>query len=81
MLKIHPQYLKDANGKESMVVLSVKDFKAIIEELEDAEDVRLYDEAKKDKETSIPIDEAFKMMETKRKQNNDLQYNLKEASY
>lgn len=48
MRKINPQYLKNANGKESMVVLSVKDFKAIIEELEDMEDVRLYDEAKKD---------------------------------
>ena len=48
MLKIHPQYLKDGNGKESLVVLSVKDFNAIIEELEDMEDVRLYDEAKKD---------------------------------
>ena len=51
MLKIHPQYLKDANGKESLVVLSVKDFRAIIEELEDMEDIRLYDEAKKDNDS------------------------------
>ena len=48
MLPIHPQYIKDANGEKSFVVLSIKDFETIIEELEDAEDIRLYDEAKKD---------------------------------
>ncbi|MEO7312524.1 MAG: hypothetical protein ABIX01_19215 [Chitinophagaceae bacterium] len=47
MLSIHPQYIKDANGHNSLVVLPVKDFEAIIEELEDLHDVVLYDEAKK----------------------------------
>ncbi len=48
MLKINPQYLKDAKGKESLVVLSVKDFKAIIEELEGTkfDKERLIDEIK-----------------------------------
>jgi hypothetical protein len=45
----------------------MKDFKAIMEELEELEDIKLYDEAKKSNETSIPIDEAFKMIEAKRK--------------
>ncbi|WP_419803237.1 hypothetical protein [Mucilaginibacter sp.] len=46
MLDLHPQYIKDANGEKSLVVLSAKEFKTIIEELEDLEDVKLYDEAK-----------------------------------
>ena len=49
------------------VVLPIKDFKAIMEELEELEDIKRYDEAKKSNETSIPIDEAFKLIETKRK--------------
>ena len=38
-----------------------------MEELEELEDIKRYDEAKKSNETSIPIDEAFKLIETKRK--------------
>jgi hypothetical protein len=40
----------------------------LIEELEDFEDVRLYDEAKKnDTGERIPMDEAFKLIEAERK--------------
>ena len=39
----------------------------MIEELDDLEDVKLYDKAKADNEPSIPIDEAFKMIEEERK--------------
>jgi len=47
MLTVHPQYIKDTRGNKSMVILSAKEFDAMIEELEDMEDVRLYDEAMK----------------------------------
>ncbi|MFI5137739.1 MAG: hypothetical protein ACHQIM_07915 [Sphingobacteriales bacterium] len=47
MLTVHPQYIKDADGNKSLVVLSAKEFDTIMEELDDIEDVRLYDEAKK----------------------------------
>lgn len=48
MISIHPQYIKDANGQKSMVILPVKEFDTIIEELEELEDIKLYDEAKKE---------------------------------
>ncbi|MET3979252.1 PHD/YefM family antitoxin component YafN of YafNO toxin-antitoxin module [Mucilaginibacter sp. UYP25] len=48
MLTVHPQYLKDSNGDNSLVVLPVSEFNSIIEELEELEDVRLFDEAAKD---------------------------------
>ena len=48
MITVHPQYIKDANGKKSLVVLSVKEFNSIIEELEELEDIKLYDKAKKE---------------------------------
>ena len=47
MLTVHPQYIKDADGNKSLVVLTAKEFDTIMEELDDIEDVRLYDEAKK----------------------------------
>ena len=68
MLKVHPQYIKDANGNQSMVILPAKEFDAIMEVIEDMEDVRLYDEAKKnDDGERIPMEEAFKMIEDTRK--------------
>ena len=64
MLTIHPQFITDNAGKKISVVLPMKDFKAIMEELED---IKLYDEAKKSNEPTIPINDAFKMIEAKRK--------------
>jgi PHD/YefM family antitoxin component YafN of YafNO toxin-antitoxin module len=72
MLTIHPQYITDNTGKKMSVVLTMKEFKAIMEELEELEDIRLYDKAKKSNEPSVPIDEAFKIIEAKRKQSNGL---------
>ncbi len=59
MLIINPQYITDNTGKKISVVLPMKDFKALMEELEELEDIKLYDEAKKSNEPSISIDDAF----------------------
>lgn len=67
MLTVHPKYITDSTGKKISVVIPIKDFKAIMEELEELEDIKLYDEAKKSNEPSIPIDKAFKIIEAKRK--------------
>jgi hypothetical protein len=66
MIPIHPQYIKDPSGKRSLVVLPAKEFNAMIEELEMQEDVRLYDAAMADHGTSLPIDDAFALIEAKR---------------
>jgi len=63
---VNPQFITDNNGRKISVVLPMRDFKAIMEELEELEDIRLYDESKKSGELSVPIDEAFKMIEAKR---------------
>jgi hypothetical protein len=62
-----PQYITDDSGKKISVVIPIKEFKAILEDLEEFEDIKLYDKAKKSEEPSIPIDEAFKIIESKRK--------------
>jgi PHD/YefM family antitoxin component YafN of YafNO toxin-antitoxin module len=66
MLTVHPQYITDTAGQQ-LVVLPVAEFNSIMEELEDVEDVRIYDEAKKnDTGERIPMEEAFKIIEAKR---------------
>lgn len=67
MLTKNPQYITDDSGKKISVVIPIKDFKAILEDLEEFEDIKLYDKAKKSEEPSIPLDEAFKIIEAKRK--------------
>lgn len=62
-----PQYITDNKGKKLSVVLSIKDYNKIIEELEELEDIRLYDEAMASKEPSMPVEKAFKLIEAKRK--------------
>jgi hypothetical protein len=66
MINVHPQYIKDASGKRSMVVLPAKEFAAILEVLEMQEDVRLFDAAMAETSNPIPIDEAFAVIEAKR---------------
>ena len=46
MTDLHPQFIKDTAGK-NLVVLPQEEFEQLLEELEDLEDVRLYDEASK----------------------------------
>ncbi len=48
MIAIHPQYITDNTGKKISVILPMTEFDSIMEELEELEDVRLYDEAKKE---------------------------------
>jgi PHD/YefM family antitoxin component YafN of YafNO toxin-antitoxin module len=48
MITIHPQYIKDANGKKTLVILPVQEFDSLMEEMENSEDIKLYDEAKKE---------------------------------
>ncbi len=66
MLTINPQFITDTKGVKLSVVLPIKDFEAIMDELAELDDIKLYDEAVKCSKPSIPIDEAFKMIEQNR---------------
>ena len=46
MTDLHPQFIKDTAGK-NLVVLPQEEFEQLLEELEDLEDIRLYDKASK----------------------------------
>ncbi len=60
------QFVTDNHGNKLAVILPIREYNKMIEDLEELEDIKLYDEAKETNEPSIPIDEAFKMIEATR---------------
>jgi hypothetical protein len=65
--KKHPQYITDNTGKKISVILPIKEFKTLLEELEELEDIRLYDESKNDNEPAIAKNKAMAIIEAERK--------------
>ena len=66
MITISPQYIKDTAGKK-LVILPAKQFDSMMEELEELEDIKRYDSAKKRKQVFTDADTAFKQIDAKRK--------------
>ncbi len=63
----HPQFITDTVGKK-LVVLPLDEFDAMIAELEDLEDVRLYDEAKREDDGSrISLDDYMNQRKDRKK--------------
>jgi len=60
MVSVHPQYLVDENQKRKAVVLPVDEWAQIVEELEELDDIRAYDEAKAQAQDSIPFEQAVR---------------------
>ena len=67
MLAIHPQYITDSAGKKISAVLPMTEFKTLLEELEELEDIKLYDESRNDGELAIDKVTAMAMIEAERK--------------
>jgi len=65
----NPQFITNKKGKRLSVVLSIKDYEIMLADLEELEDIRLYDAAKSRKDTSLPADKAFKLLDSRRKKN------------
>jgi PHD/YefM family antitoxin component YafN of YafNO toxin-antitoxin module len=53
------QFVVNERGEKVAVVLSIEEYEKILEELEDLDDIRAYDEAKASGETPIPLEEAL----------------------
>jgi len=62
------QFITDNSGHKLAVILPIKDYNKMIEELEDLEAVKAYDNAKKGKQEFIDAKQAFNEIEDDRKQ-------------
>ena len=53
------QFVVNERGEKVAVIISIEEYEKILEELEDLEDIRAYDEAKASGETPIPLEQAL----------------------
>lgn len=61
------QYVTDDHGKKVAVIVPIKNFEKIMDELDELECIKAYDKAKARKQEFIPAADVFKSIEQKRK--------------
>lgn len=59
------QYIVNEQGKKVSVILPIDEYEQILNELKDIEDVKLFDEAKKDNRPSVPFGGYLKLRQSK----------------
>ncbi|MBM3414876.1 MAG: hypothetical protein FJY20_00215 [Bacteroidetes bacterium] len=55
LAKRTPHYITDKKGEKLSVVISIAEYKKLLSELEELEDIRMYDAVKAKKEKTIPF--------------------------
>ncbi len=58
MITLHPEYVVDKTNHPKAVLIPYAEWKQIMKELEELEDIRAYDAAKSSSQGSIPFDQA-----------------------
>ncbi len=59
------QYITDDNGKKQAVILPIAEYEKLMENLEELEDIKLYDQVKDNNEKYISFDEFLKTRKEK----------------
>jgi len=60
MLAVHPEYVVDERQNRKAVLLPVAEWAQIITELEDLDDIRVYDAAQQHTGDRIPFEQAVR---------------------
>ena len=60
MIVTHEEYVVDRDGERKAVIVPLDEWQAVLEALEDYEDVRAYDEAKRQPSEPIPFEQAVR---------------------
>ena len=66
MVTIHPQYVVGEGQERKAVLLSLTEWEQILEELEELDDIRAYDEATAGPQDAVPLDQAVREIEEER---------------
>jgi hypothetical protein len=67
MATVHPDYIVDEEQNRKSVILSIEDWERIVEELEELDDIRAYDEAKSGPQDAMPFEQAVRESELARR--------------
>lgn len=57
------QFVTDNKGNKVAVIIPIDDYNKIVEGLEELDDIKLYDKAKKEPHVFVDAEEAFKEIE------------------
>jgi cell fate (sporulation/competence/biofilm development) regulator YlbF (YheA/YmcA/DUF963 family) len=60
------QYITNIKGRKISVILPISEYEKMIEQLEELEDIKAYDEAIKSNEEAISANQAFLEIESNR---------------
>jgi PHD/YefM family antitoxin component YafN of YafNO toxin-antitoxin module len=61
------QFVTDNHGKKVAVILSIKDYERIMDDLDELDCIKAYDQVKSRKQEFVPATDVFKAIEQKRK--------------
>lgn len=65
MNAIHPQYITDKDGNKTSVIIPLAEYEQLLEELDELDDIKLYDEVKAEKAPSMPFDDYVRQRRAK----------------
>ena len=65
MLLVKEKFIIDVKGRKKSVILDIKDYELLCEELEELDAIRAYDQVKSSDDGVIPFEQAVKEIETK----------------
>jgi len=63
MLTVHPEYVVDEKQQRKAVILPVAEWEKIVEDLEELDDIRAYDQAKSGPQDTVPFEQAVREIE------------------
>jgi len=58
MIELHEEYLVDGEGNRKAVLVPIGEWQRVVEMLEELDDIRAYDEAKRQPSEQVPFDQA-----------------------
>jgi PHD/YefM family antitoxin component YafN of YafNO toxin-antitoxin module len=67
MIEIHPEYLVDDENRKKAVLLPFSEWKQLLDELEELDDIRAYDQAKKHPSEAIPLEDCIRKLQSRKK--------------
>ena len=64
---MHTQFITDTKGKKISAIVPIKEYNQILEQLDELACIKAYDKAKSGKQQFVPLKEALRQVEKKRK--------------
>lgn len=64
---MHTQFITDTKGKKISAIVPIKEYNQILEQLDELACIKAYDKAKAGKQQFVPLKEALRQVEKKRK--------------